>query len=450
LFFVERAGYLPPPLNVPDHLSWWWLCIGLLAFNIWALPMIAHVTQQRMLASLRSRNAELELTQKVLLEETEQQDAFVASVSHELRTPMNAIMGLMQTLDQRPITQGVNAKMFAAMSHSARHLLTVINDLLDFSQIQTDSLRVASRPMPLAQLLRHFESIFSPQLSERGIGFEVQIDPRVPQWALGDPDRLSQIVINLLGNATKFTRQGRVGLNAQLTPQGLLRVEVTDTGRGIAADQLDQVFERFSSLTTHTQKTYGGTGLGLSICRNLIERMGGAIGVTSALGQGSCFWFEIPVTECFAPTSATTPGQAWGAPAPTDRPTPLLRRALIVDDSLVNRLVAKQMLLSAFPGVLITEADNGLRALESLREQPVDLVLMDVIMPVMDGIEATQRLGEMLTPAPPVIGLTADVTEGVETRCKQAGMVSVLTKPYERQVLIQRVEQALHAAGVAP
>ena len=447
MYFVELQGHLPVAPVVTDHMDWWWMCVTLLSINIWVLPMIAHVTQIRTLATLRKRNAELEKTQRVLLDETVRQDLFVASVSHELRTPMNAIMGLMQSLQQRPITNGSNAKMFSAMSHSARHLLTVINDLLDFSQIQSDSLRVASRPMPLRQLFEYFEAIFSSQLSERGIDFIVSIEASVPRWALGDPDRLSQIVINLLGNATKFTRKGHVSLKTQVTKLGMLRVEVADTGRGIAADQLDQVFERFSSLTTQTQKAYGGTGLGLSISRSLIERMGGTIGVSSELGHGTCFWFEVPITECLGPKATSTLDQAdpLALAATQEVAVPSLKSALIVDDSPVNRLVAKRMLLHAFPDAVITEAENGLKALASLHAQPVDLVLMDVIMPEMDGIEATQRIRETFDPAPPIIGLTADITEGVEIRCRQSGMAAVLTKPYDRQVLIQRVQTVLQA-----
>ena len=448
LYIVEISGLSPPPIDVTEHLMWWWACVILLGFNIWVLPIIAHVIQQRILMSVREQNRELEKTQGTLDEETEQQDLFVASVSHELRTPMNAIMGLMQTLQTRAIVQGPNAAMFSAMNHSARHLLTVINDLLDFSQIQTNSLRVASRPMPLKELLGHFEPMFAHQLSERGIDFEVSIDSDIPAWVLGDPDRLTQIIINLLGNATKFTKQGKITLSAlQLKPNNL-RVEVTDTGCGIEQSQLHLVFERFSRLATSTQRSYGGTGLGLSISSNLIERMGGHIGVQSTPNEGSLFWFEIPLQVCAAPPEVSNSGQGPAVSREALLPQVEVNSALIVDDSMVNRLVAKEMLLSAFPGILITEADNGLRAIEALKRQRVEIILMDVIMPEMDGIEATRHILAMDQSAPPIIGLTADVTEGVESQCRIAGMVDILIKPYERQVLIQRVQMALDAARI--
>jgi signal transduction histidine kinase/CheY-like chemotaxis protein len=433
---MQAANWLPALPSPGSDLLWPIATFTMMALSILSLPIVAYISLQRILALLSQRNQELRNTQAVLLTQQKQQEEFVASVSHELRTPMNAIVGFLQAIDKPRMASARNREMLDAMNHSARHLLTVINDLLDFSQIQVGSLRVTSRPMALADLLNDVTTMFESQLHERGVRMVSELSPDLPPWVQGDADRLTQIIINLLGNAAKFTRVGSVTLRAMRTPKGLLRIEVQDTGCGIAPEQLSAVFDRFSQITDNTRREYGGTGLGLSISQNLIRLMGGTIGVNSSLHVGSTFWFELPLTPAQAPEPEV--------PQPTaTAPTPDLSGCvLIVDDSPINRVVARQMLMRDLPQLTIVEASSGAQALDLVQSRTVDLILMDVIMPEMDGIETTRRVLSLPHP-PAVLGLTADITETVHNGCIEAGMLAVLTKPYARAVLVDLVAQTL-------
>lgn len=441
---LQRAGWIPQLPSPGTDLVWPVATFGLITFTVLSVPIGAYISLQRILLLLSERNQELQQTQEILLLQKQHQEEFVASVSHELRTPMNAIVGFLQAIDRPQMTSNRNREMLDAMNHSARHLLTVINDLLDFSQIQIGSLRVTSRPMGLHDLLNEVTTMFESQLNERGIVMLAHLESDVPPWILGDADRLMQIIINLVGNAAKFTRTGSVTLKTMRTPQGRLRIEVRDTGCGIAPELLDAVFDRFSAITDNTRREYGGTGLGLSISQNLVHLMDGDIGVESVLNVGSTFWFEIPLTPAEAPAPAPEPCKADIGPT-----SDLCGQVLIVDDSTINRVVARQMLSRDLPQLCVTEADSGIQALAIMQEQSIDLVLMDVIMPEMDGIETTRRI--LSRPgAPPVIGLTADITETVRLGCLEAGMRAVLTKPYSRAILIELVSKTLSTKVATP
>lgn len=279
--------------------------------------------------------------------------------------------------------------------------------------------------------------MFEMRLSEKGVALRLQMDASVPEWVMGDADRLSQILINLLGNAAKFTAQGHVELRAKFGDDQRLHVAVEDTGCGIEKNQMSAVFDRFSSITENTRREYGGSGLGLSITQNIIQLMGGEIGAKSLIHVGSTFWFKVPLQP-------VTPPEV-NAAAPTDSPQPRLEsgRILIVDDSSVNRLVARQMLKSSLPDVAVVEADGGVNAIEFQQQESFDVILMDVIMPDIDGIEATQQILALHGKRPIVIGLTADVTKSVHQRCLDVGMDSVILKPYEKLTLINAVSRAI-------
>ena len=407
--------------------------------SILTIPTVFYFVLQRVLRRQRRRNEDLREIEAVLRHQRRQQDEFVASISHELRTPMNAILGFLQTMDTQQIAHRRNREMLDAMGHSAQHLMTVINDLLDFSQIQAGDLRITPRRMSLHTLLRDATVMFEVPLRERGIPLTLMMAPDLPDGIWGDADRLTQVIINLLGNAAKFTRKGEVALRATLVAPQRLRIEVQDTGCGIAAEQVASVFDRFSRLTDQTRREYGGTGLGLSISQHLVQIMGGEIGVSSRLGVGSVFWFELPVTEA---------SQEERASDLQARPVPdALRRGrvLIVDDSFINRVVARQMLVKDWPSLDIVDADGGQAAVDEVTRGGVSLVLMDVIMPEVDGLEATRRI-RSLVGAPPVIGLTADVTGGVYQACLVVGMVRVLTKPYTRADLLAAIATTMQEA----
>lgn len=438
--WLQSAGFLP---TAPEPNVMPWLPITtmlLMMVAILAIPMISYVVLQQILHRQKDRNLELQETQKSLIQQRQQQGDFVASISHELRTPMNAIMGFLQTMEVDRLAHARNREMFHAMSHSAQHLMTVINDLLDFSQIQTGNLRITPRVISLHAVLQDVTTMFEAPLRERGIPLALTTGEHLPDWIMGDADRITQIIINLLGNAAKFTREGHVELKASFMAPNRVRIEVLDTGCGIAPEQLRTVFDRFSTLTEQTRREYGGTGLGLSISQHLVNLMGGEIGVSSQLNVGSNFWFELPVTVVNAPTQAsdtmtrTTPAQLENV------------SVLVVDDSLINRVVAKKMLKMDWPELNVLEASGASAALQFVQSGGISLVLMDVIMPEVDGIETTRRLLQ-IAPGTPVIGLTADVSDSVHQACLEAGMLAVLTKPYTRDSLVNAVINALQHAS---
>lgn len=435
-YALQTLDLLPSPPPAGADLRVPLVTMFLMVLSILAIPTTFYVVLQRTMGRQKRRNQELQETEAVLRQQRQQQDEFVASVSHELRTPMNAIIGFLETMDTQDMPSARNREMFGAMNHSAQHLMTVINDLLDFSQIQTGNLRITPQAMSLHELLHDVTLMFEAPLRERGIPLVLSKAEDLPNWIMGDADRITQVIINLLGNAAKFTRQGQVTLVAAREAPDRVRIEVQDTGCGIAEDQVAVVFERFSRLTDQTRREYGGTGLGLSISQHLVQLMGGHIGVRSTLNVGSVFWLELPVVEVAPPVRASAP-QIMPSPRQLTEAT-----ILIVDDSLINRVVAKQMLSKDWPQAHIREASGGQAAVDAVAAGGITLVLMDVIMPEMDGLEATRRISALPQPVP-VIGLTADITRSVHNACLDAGMVRVLTKPYGRAELMAAIQETL-------
>ena len=434
-----QSQHLLPDFTFSDDRTLWAVMVFTgLALSVSILPLLYHSMHNGLVTDLNAKNIELKRVRDDLLDEQMQKNDFLASVSHELRTPMNAIIGFLQAIERRPNEDAQTVEMLGYMDHSAKHLMTVINDLLDLSQMRAGKLKIEARKLDVHKQVHDICRSFKPQLDERGIDFRVDIHAQANQWVMLDRDRLSQVLINLLGNAAKFTSQGHVHVVVCATANSTLRFEVRDTGRGIDKAHLERVFDRFSDITNRTRRAYGGTGLGLSICRQLIELQQGQIGVNSELGAGTTFWFELPLIACEPPSQAEEQ-QAYPAPISGEA---VGGHVLIVDDSLINRLVAKQLLLSDLPHLQITEADNAQAALDIVSAGAIDLILMDVVMPDKDGIETTADI-RTTDHSTVIIGLTADVTPDVKSRCLSAGMNDVMTKPFDRQALVFRVRQGL-------
>ncbi len=377
---------------------------------------------------------------------------FLAHMSHEIRTPLNVVLGLAQVLARGALTAD-QQEMLGRIRAAGEALLGIINDLLDLSKIEAGQLRLEPRPFALGDLLTRVEGLMVQSAQAKGLAFQIEAALPGPGGGrlVGDALRLEQVLVNLLGNAIKFTAAGRVSLTVRpvgadpATPR--LRFEVRDTGIGIAPEDLDKLFVPFSQADAGISRRYGGTGLGLAICRRLVTLMDGAIGVESQPGQGSTFWFEVPLrrmTEEAPPLPAPRSSPTVGAPPPIAAlPSPVTGQRLagvpllVVDDSAMNRdLMARAL---AVEGARATLAVDGQEALELLKTRGQDFaaVLMDIRMPVMDGLTATRRIRDDLGQTElPVIALTAGVLPEEQAAARAAGIDDILAKPLDLERMV--------------
>jgi signal transduction histidine kinase/ActR/RegA family two-component response regulator len=384
--------------------------------------------------ALDSNNRALEHTHLALRQAQAHKDEFIASVGHELRTPMNAILGLNGLLRSEMVAKPEDAEAVDHIRRSTEQLLQVVNDILDFSQLQAGLLVLNEERFALCETLQEVHSQYADKAEAKSLMFTLEANQVQGMWVKGDRQRLVQILRNLLDNALKFTLHGHIQLRVKSVGLGVL-FEVEDTGIGIPADRLQQVFDRFEFADLQTNRQFGGTGLGLSISERLVSLQGGRIGVSSVQGQGTTFWFELPLAMTAAQGDGVTDAERADL---MDRPI----RILLVDDNAVNLMVARLMLQKFFKRAAITQANGGSQALEQLQNQPFDLVLMDMVMPDVDGLEATQTLRSRF-PVPvcdlPVLGLTASTNPVDRDRCMAAGMNGVLLKPLDEAQLVSQI-----------
>ncbi|HZX31533.1 MAG TPA: MASE3 domain-containing protein [Rhodocyclaceae bacterium] len=372
--------------------------------------------------------------------------AFLANMSHEIRTPMNAIIGLTHLLkrDHPTLTQ---LERLEKIQGAGMHLLSIINDILDLSKIEAGRMELEQTDFPISTVLDHVRSLVADAGAAKGLKVEVAYD-NVPTWLRGDPTRLRQALLNYAGNAIKFTEQGSVALAAKLLAeegdQLLIRFEVRDTGVGIPAEKLAQLFRPFQQADASTTREYGGTGLGLSITRRFAELMGGEAGAESEPGKGSVFWF----------TARLARGVAKAAPKATagfdEEPEALLakrhsgRRILLAEDDEINQLVALEVL--ADTGLIVDVANNGLEAVHKATRNAYDLILMDMQMPKLDGLEATRQIRRVAgRESVPVLAMTANAFGEDRDKCREAGMDDFLSKPVDPGVLYASLLKWLEA-----
>ncbi|MBK5969158.1 MULTISPECIES: PAS domain-containing hybrid sensor histidine kinase/response regulator [Thiorhodovibrio] len=364
----------------------------------------------------------------------ELKNAFLANMSHEIRTPLNGILGLAEIGRRDHDTQAAG-RVFRHIQRAGQHLQSLLNDILDFAKIQAGKLRIRPAAFCLAECLAEIESLLTPQANDKGLGLHIAATADLPAWLLGDHMRLRQILLNLLGNAIKFTHTGEVHLEVSRADDQLL-FQVTDTGIGMNVEQLARIFEPFEQADSGPTRMPGGTGLGLPISQLLATAMGGSLRAHSEPDAGSRFELRLPMQATEAPPDSISTDLT---PADTSLLAGL--HILAVDDVELNLLVLEDLL--AHQGAQVTTASNGVDALARLNDpgtEAVDLVLMDVQMPVMDGYEATRRILAQ-RPDLPVIGLTAHAMHAERERCLNAGMVTRLTKPIDTKVLIAAIQR---------
>ena len=381
---------------------------------------------------------ELRRARDAAVEANQAKSGFLAHMSHEIRTPMNGVLGMAQILAREGLTPDQH-KMIDSILAAGRSLLGIINDILDLSKIEAGQLQLEPRPFDLNRTLAHVVSIGGVNARAKGIDLRLAVDPAIVGGWLGDALRLEQVLFNLAGNAIKFTEKGEVVIHVRPLEldagHGRLRFEIEDSGIGMDAEAVARLFTPFSQADASITRRFGGTGLGLSISKRLVELMGGEIGVRSTPGVGSVFWFDWPASRVAAPEPEPKASGERGSKPPGWVDLKGLR-VLVVDDSAINRSVAQRALKLA--GVAVTLANDGEQALNRLREQPdgYDVVLMDIQMPVMDGLTAARAIrADPALASLPVLALSAGVLEEERESALAAGMNDFITKPLDLQQL---------------
>jgi len=402
---------------------------------------------QALLAEERARRLfEVESARDAAEAATRVKSEFLANMSHEIRTPLNGVLGMAQALESRPLDPEAR-EMVATIRESGSNLMSILNDVLDLSKIEAGRLDITPVDSSLLHTLRQVHALFLPAAQEKNVSLVFSSDVLETQALRFDPVRVRQCALNLVSNAVKFTREGQIEVKLSVTPASdgstLVTIEVSDTGIGMDDKTAERLFEAFSQADASTTRKFGGTGLGLAISRKLARMMGGDIVAYSRPGEGSVFVLTFHADAPIAAPVTTT-----SALPDVGKATHLRgARVLLTDDNVINRQVVRLFLQPQ--GAVITEATNGREALDALSRDDFDLVLLDVHMPVMDGVEAIRRIRESSAAwrGVPVIALTADAMAGDRERLLAIGMSGYVSKPIDQTQLLSAIAAVLGGAA---
>jgi len=428
----------PADVEVLAHAPWWTasrVAYALAFVSILGLLSLVWVWTLR--TRVRRQTSELRAAKEAAESANDAKAQFLAHVSHEIRTPMNGVLGMIDSA-RRTAADPLTADSLSTASESAHDLLTLLNDVLDFSKLDAAKLPLEHIPFSLHSLLTVAHRLFTIRAAEKGLALQLDLSPQLPPWSLGDPIRLRQVIHNLLANAIKFTPAGHIKLSA--FPAGhAITIAVEDTGIGIPPAQVARIFQPFEQGDATITRRYGGTGLGLPIAAKIVAAMGGTLAVTSRFGQGSRFHFTITLANANesegSPTSETV-----------SSPTQPLR-ILVAEDNKVNLTVVRRML--EHHGHQVIPAADGRIAVELWESERPDLILVDIQMPEMDGLSAAReiRAAERGDARVPIIALTAHALDGYSQRTAEAGMDAYLTKPIREADLLRTIHQLLATAA---
>jgi signal transduction histidine kinase len=413
----------------------WLALIGRIAGSIVFIFILIKINSD--ISRRKKVQEQLEIAIREAQEAKQMQEQFLANMSHEIRTPMNGIKGMTDLLLSTPLSTKQH-ELAEVIKRSVNNLLVIVGDILDFSKIKAGKLNIERITFSITDVLNNATAIFEHRVKKKRLELFTSIDPNIPQWLIGDPHRLNQVLINLLGNAIKFTDQGHIQVDVSLKQQTatgvILSFAIRDTGIGIPEASLPHIFDSFAQGSRDTSRLYGGTGLGLTICKQLVQLQGGDIGVSSAIGKGASFEFHLPygISESAATDRNT---------AETTRDYSKLlagKRFLVAEDNEINQKLIDYVLRKA--GGTVEMFNNGAEAIRHLQQDQVfDLIIMDIQMPEMDGYATTRYIRNDLKLQTPIIAMTATAMKGEQLQCIESGMNEYMTKPFEFTELYKRI-----------